>query len=106
MSNDHPKVLLVEDEPAQREVLKYNLQSEGFDVVAAAVGIVAEQDVARLQSIETVLLDHVPHTVRSRCFGQQQPLRSGRERLDREHQPRPGYCTETESGHGVDQLLR
>ncbi|QTN35603.1 phosphate regulon transcriptional regulator PhoB [Cognatishimia activa] len=38
MSNDHPKVLLVEDEPAQREVLKYNLQSEGFDVVAAADG--------------------------------------------------------------------
>lgn len=38
MSNDHPKVLLVEDEPAQREVLKYNLQSEGFDVVTAADG--------------------------------------------------------------------
>ncbi len=38
MSNDHPKVLLVEDEPAQREVLKYNLQSEGFDVVVAADG--------------------------------------------------------------------
>lgn len=38
MSNEHPKVLLVEDEPAQREVLKYNLQSEGFDVVAAADG--------------------------------------------------------------------
>ncbi|NQY59924.1 phosphate regulon transcriptional regulator PhoB [Cognatishimia sp.] len=38
MSNDHPKVLLVEDEPAQREVLKYNLQSEGFDVVATGDG--------------------------------------------------------------------
>jgi two-component system phosphate regulon response regulator PhoB len=38
MSSDHPKVLLVEDEPAQREVLSYNLQSEGFDVVAAADG--------------------------------------------------------------------
>lgn len=38
MSTDHPKVLLVEDEPAQREVLSYNLQSEGFDVVKAADG--------------------------------------------------------------------
>ena len=38
MSNDHPKVLLVEDEPAQREVLSYNLSSEGFDVVTAADG--------------------------------------------------------------------
>lgn len=38
MSTDHPKVLLVEDEPAQREVLSYNLQSEGFDVVTAADG--------------------------------------------------------------------
>jgi len=36
--SDHPKVLLVEDEPAQREVLSYNLQSEGFDVVTAADG--------------------------------------------------------------------
>ena len=38
MSTDHPKVLLVEDEPARREVLSYNLQSEGFDVVTAADG--------------------------------------------------------------------
>ncbi|MDC0737281.1 phosphate regulon transcriptional regulator PhoB [Cognatishimia sp. SS12] len=38
MAQDHPKVLLVEDEPAQREVLSYNLQSEGFDVVSAADG--------------------------------------------------------------------
>ncbi len=38
MSSDHPKVLLVEDEPAQREVLSYNLKSEGFDVVTAADG--------------------------------------------------------------------
>ncbi|UZD92156.1 phosphate regulon transcriptional regulator PhoB [Cognatishimia activa] len=36
--SDHPKVLLVEDEPAQREVLSYNLQSEGFDVVTASDG--------------------------------------------------------------------
>lgn len=38
MANDHPKVLLVEDEPAQREVLGYNLQAEGFDVVSAGDG--------------------------------------------------------------------
>ncbi|GAA6207583.1 phosphate regulon transcriptional regulator PhoB [Cognatishimia sp. WU-CL00825] len=38
MTADQPKVLLVEDEPAQREVLLYNLKSEGFDVVSAADG--------------------------------------------------------------------
>jgi len=31
-------VLLVEDEPAQREVLAYNLEAEGFDVTRAASG--------------------------------------------------------------------
>ena len=30
-----PTVLLVEDEPAQREVLVYNLEAEGFDVITA-----------------------------------------------------------------------
>lgn len=38
MSTDQPTVLVVEDEPAQREVLSYNLQAEGFDVVVAADG--------------------------------------------------------------------
>lgn len=38
MTTHHPKVLLVEDEPAQREVLSYNLKSEGFDVLTAADG--------------------------------------------------------------------
>ncbi len=33
-----PTVLLVEDEPAQREVLAYNLEAEGFDVVRACDG--------------------------------------------------------------------
>jgi two-component system phosphate regulon response regulator PhoB len=33
-----PKVLLVEDEPAQREVLAYNLEAEGFCVVQAVNG--------------------------------------------------------------------
>jgi len=38
MSADQPRVLLVEDEPAQREVLSYNLTAEGFDVTAAENG--------------------------------------------------------------------
>ncbi|WP_299355691.1 phosphate regulon transcriptional regulator PhoB [uncultured Shimia sp.] len=38
MAQDHPTVLVVEDEPAQREVLSYNLEAEGFDVVKAADG--------------------------------------------------------------------
>ena len=38
MVKDHPTVLIVEDEPAQREVLSYNLQAEGFDVEVAADG--------------------------------------------------------------------
>jgi len=33
-----PTVLLVEDEPAQRELLAYNLESEGFDVITADNG--------------------------------------------------------------------
>lgn len=33
-----PKVLLVEDEPAQREVIAYNLEAEGFAVVQAGDG--------------------------------------------------------------------
>lgn len=38
MSVQQPCVLLVEDEGAQREVLAYNLQAEGFRVVAAETG--------------------------------------------------------------------
>jgi len=38
MSGATPCVLLVEDEPAQREVLRYNLGSEGYDVVVASTG--------------------------------------------------------------------
>ena len=35
---DQPKVLVVEDEPAQREVLAYNLEAEGFKVSRAETG--------------------------------------------------------------------
>ena len=33
-----PLVLIVEDEPAQREVLAYNIRAEGFDVMTASAG--------------------------------------------------------------------
>ncbi|MFN3938664.1 MAG: phosphate regulon transcriptional regulator PhoB [Gemmobacter sp.] len=38
LAHKKPSVLLVEDESAQREVLKYNLEAEGFDVVIAETG--------------------------------------------------------------------
>ena len=38
MSADHPQVLVVEDEPAQREVLAYNLEAEGYGVAKAETG--------------------------------------------------------------------
>ncbi|MFN0115768.1 MAG: phosphate regulon transcriptional regulator PhoB [Paracoccaceae bacterium] len=38
MTPQSPLVLLVEDEPAQREVLSYNLSAEGFRVAAAETG--------------------------------------------------------------------
>ncbi len=38
MAASQPMVLLVEDEPSQREVLAYNLEAEGFRVVQASNG--------------------------------------------------------------------
>ena len=38
MNASAPCVLVVEDELAQREVLRYNLSSEGYDVVVAKDG--------------------------------------------------------------------
>ena len=38
MVEDGKTILLVEDEPAQREVLAYNLQAAGFDVLTAKSG--------------------------------------------------------------------
>ena len=38
MSRQTPCVLVVEDEGAQRAVLQYNLEAEGFDVVVADNG--------------------------------------------------------------------
>ncbi|QDY71476.1 phosphate regulon transcriptional regulator PhoB [Qingshengfaniella alkalisoli] len=38
MASEQPNVLVVEDEPAQREVLSYNLEAEGFLVHKAETG--------------------------------------------------------------------
>ena len=38
MTSDQPRVLVVEDEPAQREVLRYNLEAEGYSVSQAENG--------------------------------------------------------------------
>jgi len=51
-----PTVLLVEDEPAQREVLAYNLEAEGFAVLMAATGTEAELVVAETPP-DVILLD-------------------------------------------------
>ncbi|WP_438981757.1 phosphate regulon transcriptional regulator PhoB [Lentibacter sp.] len=61
MSTNKPTILLVEDEPAQRAVLAYNLKSEGFDVIEAEDGeeaLVMAQD----SLPDLVLLDWMlPH---------------------------------------------
>ncbi|PPB81493.1 two-component system phosphate regulon response regulator PhoB [Albidovulum inexpectatum] len=56
MANPHPTVLVVEDEPAQREVLTYNLEAEGYDVISAADGNEAIL-IVREQEPDVVLLD-------------------------------------------------
>jgi len=56
MSVTQPHVLLVEDEPAQREVLAYNLEAEGFLVTRAENG---EDAILRVNEImpDLVILD-------------------------------------------------
>jgi two-component system phosphate regulon response regulator PhoB len=57
-----PKVLIVEDEIAQREVLKYNLTSEGFVVVTADDGQKALERVEE-ECPDLILLDWmIPNT--------------------------------------------
>ena len=51
-----PTILLVEDEPAQREVLAYNLVSDGFEVMQAGTGAEAELIVAETPP-DVILLD-------------------------------------------------
>lgn len=54
--NASPSILVVEDEPAQLEVMAYNLEQEGYDVVRASSG---ESALLQLQEndIDLVLLD-------------------------------------------------
>ncbi|ABL72389.1 MULTISPECIES: phosphate regulon transcriptional regulator PhoB [Paracoccus] len=56
MAQTQPCVLVVEDEGAQREVLKYNLEAEGFDVVLAENGDEAMLLVAEEQP-DLIVLD-------------------------------------------------
>jgi two-component system phosphate regulon response regulator PhoB len=51
-----PLVLLVEDEPAQREVLAYNLEAEGFRVIQASNGEEALL-LVREESPDIIILD-------------------------------------------------
>ncbi|MEM7721400.1 MAG: phosphate regulon transcriptional regulator PhoB [Pseudomonadota bacterium] len=56
-----PLVLVVEDEPAQREVLAYNIQAEGFQVVTAEAGDVA-LDMVKETPPDVIILDWMlPH---------------------------------------------
>ncbi len=56
MPSDKPCVILVEDEPAQRELLRYNLVSEGCEVLTAVNG---DDALAMLEEVRPnlVLLD-------------------------------------------------
>ena len=56
MVASQPTVLVVEDEPAQREILVYNLKAEGFSVFEAADGDEALLQVAEVMP-DIVLLD-------------------------------------------------
>ncbi|RCW88967.1 phosphate regulon transcriptional regulator PhoB [Paracoccus lutimaris] len=56
MAQSQPCVLVVEDEGAQREVLKYNLEAEGFEVVMAENGDEAMLLVAEEQP-DLIVLD-------------------------------------------------
>jgi len=56
-----PLVLVVEDEPAQREVLAYNIQAEGFQVMTADAGDIA-LDIVRETPPDVIVLDWMlPH---------------------------------------------
>jgi len=56
MSLDKPKVLIVEDEPAQVEMLRYNLKSEGYEVIVATDGETGVEK-ARFELPDIILLD-------------------------------------------------
>ncbi len=51
-------ILLVEDDPAIRDLLSYNLSREGFRVAAVATGELA-LTLAQMQSFDAVVLDRL-----------------------------------------------
>lgn len=56
-----PLVLVVEDEPAQREVLAYNIEAEGFQVMTAEAGDIA-LEMVRETPPDVIVLDWMlPH---------------------------------------------
>ena len=56
MTDISPKVLVVEDEPSQLEVLAYNLEAEGFDALRASDGSEALL-LVREEAPDVILLD-------------------------------------------------
>jgi len=56
MSVSDPRVLVVEDEPSQVELLRYNLQAEGYQVLVATDGEVGVE-LARTEIPDVILLD-------------------------------------------------
>ena len=56
MSLSNPKILVIEDEPSQVELLKFNLDRQGYDVVVAMDGEEGVQ-VARDELPDLILLD-------------------------------------------------
>ena len=65
MSVQQPCVLLVEDESAQREVLTYNLEAEGFRVAAARRRVV--EVTAGLSTLNTYDASGRRNAVRPGC---------------------------------------
>lgn len=56
MSNDPPKVLLVEDDPSIAEPLTFGLRREGFHVLHASDGL-RGQELALAEELDVILLD-------------------------------------------------
>jgi two-component system alkaline phosphatase synthesis response regulator PhoP len=56
MSDSAPKVLIVDDEPDLRDLLVYNLQREGYDVIEAADGVEALER-AEAEQPDAIVLD-------------------------------------------------
>ena len=82
MSAVRPRVLVVEDEPAQREVLAYNLEAEGFDVSRAGTGddalILVDEEAPDIVVLDWMLpgISGIESVIGSRCAPPPAPCRS------------------------------